>query len=58
MKVVVVVDDKEYQLLFANDRALLADTEVNLCRLVTEFSGVGDRRKLHVLISTYGRSTA
>ena len=36
------------QLLFADDTALTADSEEKLCRLVTEFSRVCDRRKLRV----------
>ena len=36
------------QLLFADDTALLADSEEKLCRLVDEFGRVCDRRKLRV----------
>ena len=37
------------QLLFADDTALVADSEEEkLCRLVTEFSRVCERRKLRV----------
>ena len=35
-------------LLFADDTALVADSEQKLCRLVTEFGGVCERRKLRV----------
>ena len=36
------------QLLFADDTALVADSEEKLCRLVCEFGGVCERRKLRV----------
>ena len=36
------------QLLFADDPALVADSEQTLCRLVTEFGRVCKRRKLRV----------
>ena len=36
------------QLLFADDTALVADSEQKLCRLVTEFGRVCERRKLRV----------
>ena len=36
------------QLLFADDTALLADAEEKLCRLVSEFRIVCERRKLRV----------
>ena len=36
------------QLLFADDTALVADSEEKLCRLVSEFSRVCERRKLRV----------
>ena len=36
------------QLLFADDTALVADSEEKLCRLVSEFGRVGERRKLRV----------
>ena len=36
------------QLLFADDTALVADSEAKLCRLVAEFGRVCDRRKLRV----------
>ena len=36
------------QLLFADDTALVADSEDKLCRLVSEFGRVGERRKLRV----------
>ena len=36
------------QLLFADDRALVADSEAKLCRLVSEFGRVCERRKLRV----------
>ena len=36
------------QLLFADDTALVADSEENLCRLVSEFGRVCERRKLRV----------
>ena len=35
-------------LLFADDTALVADSEEKLCRLVSEFGGVCERRKLRV----------
>ena len=37
-----------HQLLFADDTALVADSEQTLCRLVTEFAKVCERRKLRV----------
>ena len=37
-----------YQLLFADDTALVADSEEKLCRLVSEFDRVCERRKLSV----------
>ena len=36
------------QLLFADDTALVADSEEKLCRLVCEFGRVCERRKLRV----------
>ena len=36
------------QLLFADDTALVADSEEKLCRLVSEFGSVSERRKLRV----------
>ena len=36
------------QLLFAEDTALVADSEDKLCRLVSEFGRVCERRKLRV----------
>ena len=36
------------QLLFADDTALVADSEEKLCRLVSEFGRVYERRKLRV----------
>ena len=36
------------QLLFADDTALVADSEENVCRLVSEFRRVCERRKLRV----------
>ena len=36
------------QLLFTNDTALVADSEETLCRLVSEFGRVCERRKLRV----------
>ena len=36
------------QLLFADDTALVADSEEKLCRLVSEFGRVCERRKLKV----------
>ena len=36
------------QLLFADDKALVADSEEKLCRLVSEFGRVFDSRKLRV----------
>ena len=36
------------QLLFADDAALVADSEEKLCRLVSEFGRVCERRKLRV----------
>ena len=41
------------QLLFAYDTALVADLEEKLCRLVSEFGRVCERRKLRVNV---GRS--
>ena len=39
------------QLLFADDTALVADSEEKLCRLVTEFGRVCERRKLRVNVN-------
>ena len=39
------------QLLFADDTALVADSE-KLCRLVSEFGRVCERRKLRVNVGT------
>ena len=36
------------QLLFADDTALVSDSEEKLCRLVSEFGRVCERRKLKV----------
>ena len=36
------------QLLFADDTALVADSEEKLCRLVSEFGRVCERRRLRV----------
>ena len=36
------------QLIFADDTALVADSEEKLCRLVSEFGRVCERRKLRV----------
>ena len=36
------------QLLFADDTALVADSEEKLCRLVSEFGRVCEKRKLRV----------
>ena len=36
------------QVLFADDTALVADSEEKLCRLVSEFGRVCERRKLRV----------
>ena len=38
------------QLLFADDTALVADSEKKLCRLVSEFGRVCERRKLKVYV--------
>ena len=38
------------QLLFADDTALVADSEEKLCRLVREFGRVCERRKLRVKV--------
>ena len=37
-----------YQLLFADDTALVADSEKKLRRLVSEFGRICERRKLRV----------
>ena len=39
------------QLLFADDTALLTDSEHKLCRLVTEFGRECEKRKLRVNVS-------
>ena len=39
------------QLLFADDTAIVADSEEKLCRLVFEFGRVCERRKLKVNVS-------
>ena len=39
------------QLLFADDIELVADSEEKLCRLVSEFGRVRERRKLRVNVS-------
>ena len=39
---------EENQLLFADDTPLVADSEEKLCRLVSEFDRVCERRKLRV----------
>ena len=39
------------QLLFADDTALVADSDQKLCRPVTEFGRVCERRKLRVNVS-------
>ena len=39
------------QLLFADDTALVADSEKKLCRLVSEFARVCERRKLKVNVA-------
>ena len=36
------------QLLFTDDTALVADSEQNLCRLMTKFGRVCERKKLRV----------
>ena len=38
------------QLLFADDKGRVADSEEKLCRLVSEFGGVRQRRKLRLNI--------
>ena len=38
------------QLLFADDTALVADSEEKLCRLVSEFGEVCERRKLRIKV--------
>ena len=38
------------QLLFADDTALVADSEEKLCRLISEFGRVCERRKLRVRV--------
>ena len=38
------------QLLFADDTALVADSEEKLCRLVNEFDRVCEKRKLRVSV--------
>ena len=40
------------QLLFADDTALVADSEEKLCRLVSEFGRVCEIRKLRVNVGT------
>ena len=40
------------QLLFADNTALVADSEEKLCRLVCEFGRVCERRKLRVNLAT------
>ena len=40
------------QLLFADDTALVADSEEKLCRLVSEFGTVCERIKLRVNVGT------
>ena len=40
------------QLLFADDTALVADSEEKLCRLVSEFGRVCERRKLRANVGT------
>ena len=40
------------QLLFADDTALVADSEEKLCKLVSEFGRVCERRKLSVNVIT------
>ena len=39
------------QLLFVEDTALVADSEEKLCRLVSEFGRVRERRKLRVNVT-------
>ena len=39
------------QLLFADDTALMDDSEEKLCTLVSEFDGVCERRQLRVNVS-------
>ena len=39
------------QLLFADDTALVADSEEKLCRLVSKFGRVCERRKLRLNVS-------
>ena len=41
-------------LLFADDTALVADLEENLCRLLSEFGRVCERRKLRVYVGKSG----
>ena len=42
------------QLLYADDAALVADSEEKLCRLVSEFGRVCERRKLRVNVGKNG----
>ena len=42
------------QLLFSDDTALVADSEEKLCRLVSEFCKVCQRRKLRVNVGAWG----
>ena len=44
------------QLLLADDTALVADSEEKLCRLVSEFGRVCERRKFRVKVET-GKTT-
>ena len=44
------------QLLFADDTALVADSEEKLCRLVTEFGRICERRKFEIECNYVGKS--
>ena len=47
----IYIDESPNQLLFADDTALVADSEEKLCRLVSEFGRVYESIKLRVNIA-------